>query len=567
MALSFTIVNMINLALRLETLGEPLDGIRMDGDEARRQLGVDLLPEHMQSLKGKVVAIYLRISDDKLEEGKGVRRQAKDSIYYTLCRGAATIIIYEENDTGAFKKKRLVRTASDGFRYYVWRVVRPVWDRMLGELRSNITQASVTYDIDRLARDNRDLEDAIELAEYMGKLFMGVTGSLDLLTDSGRAMARVLVAMANKSSADTARRVAREHLARAEAGEPAGGRRPFGWQDDKRTLHPVESEHIRDAVASMLAGVTPSAVMADWIKRGILTPRGNVWTWSPFHSMMRNPRICGWRGKLETVNLPDGRIRQVWQIVKKADGTEVKGKWEPIVSRDDWEKLRSIIGEGHTPKDTPAGEPRAKHLLSGLVLCGRCAHTPRMVGVETTSKGRGGKTRITRFYQCLGVTARGCGKNSRAMDPLDDLIRDLVFRVHDKRGGLVPEVEEEATPDPHEDRIAEIEELLAEAYDAWKAKLLPSSDYFKIRADLTAEKEELEEEQSDALLLGAPALNTRVDVRTTWDERSNAERRAFLSHYLQAVIVHPIEKVYDEKKKRMVHPLRFNPELIEPVWR
>ncbi|MFC4089311.1 recombinase family protein [Micromonospora sp. GCM10011541] len=521
----------------------------------------------MQSLKGKVVAIYLRISDDKEEEGKGVRRQAKDSIYYALSRGAATIVIYEENDTGAFKKKRLVKTASDGFRYYVWRVVRPVWDRQLADLRANVAQAVVTYDIDRLARDNRDLEDAIELAEYMGKLFMGVTGSLDLLTDSGRAMARVLVAMANKSSADTARRVAREHLARAEAGEPAGGRRPFGWTEDKRTLDPVESEHIKDAVASMLAGVTPSAVMADWLKRGILTPRGNPWTWAPFHSMMRNPRICGWRGKLETINLPDGRIRQVWQIVKKADGTEVKGKWEPIVSRDDWEKLRATIGEGHAPKDTPAGEARAKHLLSGLVLCGRCAHTPRMVGVETKSKGRNGLPRITRFYQCLGATARGCGRNSRAMDPLDDLIRDTVFEVHDKRGGVVPEIEEEPSPDPHADRINEIEELLAEAYDAWKGKLLPSADYFKIRADLTAEKEELEEEQSDALLLGGPSLNTRVDVRGTWDERTNAERRAFLSHYLQAVIIHPIEKVWDERKKKDIHPLRFNPDLIEPVWR
>lgn len=562
-----TIFDMINLALLLETPGESLDGIRMDGDEARRQLGVDLLPDHMQSLRGKVVAIYLRISDDKQEEGRGVRRQAKDTIYYALTRGAATIVIYEENDTGAFKKRRQVREASDGFRYYVWRVVRPVWDRQLSDLRKNLAQAMVTYDIDRLARDNRDLEDAIELAEYMGKLFMGVTGSLDLLTDSGRAMARVLVAMANKASADTARRVAREHLARAEAGEPAGGRRPFGWQKDKKTLDPIESGHIRDAVASMLAGVSPTAVMTDWLKRGILTPRGNPWTWSPFHSMMRNPRICGWRGKLETINLPDGRTRQVWQIVRKADGTEVKGKWEPIVSREEWEKLRAILGETYAPKDGAVGEPRAKHLLSGLLLCGRCAHTPRMVGTETIAKGRGGKTRVSRFYQCLGVTARGCGRNSRAMDPLDDLIRDLVFKVHDKRSGLATEAKEEPAPDPHEERLSEIEELLAEAYDAWRGKLLPSADYFKIRADLTAEKEELEEEQADALLLGAPALNTRIDVRATWDQRSNAERRAFLSHYLQAVIVHPIEKVYDEKKGRMIHPLRFNPDLIEPVWR
>jgi DNA invertase Pin-like site-specific DNA recombinase len=39
-----------------------------------------------------------------------------------------------------------------------------------------------------------------------------VTGNIDLRTSNGRAMARVLVAMANKSREDTARRVARARL-------------------------------------------------------------------------------------------------------------------------------------------------------------------------------------------------------------------------------------------------------------------------------------------------------------------------------------------------------------------
>ena len=72
---------------------------------------------------------------------------------------------------------------------------------MLTDLRSGVIDGVVVYDLDRLARDNRDLEDAIETAQYSGKVWAGVTGSVDLSTDGGRAMARVLVAMQNKSSA------------------------------------------------------------------------------------------------------------------------------------------------------------------------------------------------------------------------------------------------------------------------------------------------------------------------------------------------------------------------------
>src|SRR5690606_3225409 len=98
-------------------------------------------------------------------------------------RGAASTVLYEENDTSAYKKKRLVRTDEHGNRYLVYRVIRPVWQRMLADLRSGVIDAAVVVDIDRLARDLRDLEDAIEIAQYYGRRFEGLTGSLDLNTD------------------------------------------------------------------------------------------------------------------------------------------------------------------------------------------------------------------------------------------------------------------------------------------------------------------------------------------------------------------------------------------------
>ncbi|WP_406327683.1 hypothetical protein [Streptomyces sp. NBC_00203] len=91
------------------------------------------------------------------------------------------------------------------------------------------------------------------------------------MTDNGRAMAGVVVAMANKQSADTARRARRNHKARRDRGIPVGGTRPLGWQGDKRILDPTEAKHIRDAVKRLIEGASWHAVVADWNRKGITT--------------------------------------------------------------------------------------------------------------------------------------------------------------------------------------------------------------------------------------------------------------------------------------------------------
>jgi hypothetical protein len=45
-------------------------------------------------------------------------------------------VVYEENDTSAYKKKRLTMTDGQGNRYFVWRVIRPRWQSMLTALRN-----------------------------------------------------------------------------------------------------------------------------------------------------------------------------------------------------------------------------------------------------------------------------------------------------------------------------------------------------------------------------------------------------------------------------------------------
>ena len=124
---------------------------------------------------------------------------------YVESRGGRYVYSYDEPDTSAWKRKRV--TNPDGS--YRWEVVRPVFDGMIADLKKGYApngeqiDGIIAYDLDRLTRDHRHLEDAIDVATHYTRAFVDITGTLDLLTQSGQDNARILVTMKGRQSADT----------------------------------------------------------------------------------------------------------------------------------------------------------------------------------------------------------------------------------------------------------------------------------------------------------------------------------------------------------------------------
>ena len=156
----------------------------------------------------------------------------------------------------------------------VYRVLRPGWQQVLTDLGTGAATAVLAEDLDRVARDPRDIEDLIDAVAACGGHARSLSGSLTL-TDGGSsdqlAMARVMVTMAAKSSADTARRVTagRERWAGAEL---PGRQAALGYRPDpdapehRKTLIIVaaEAKVIRQAAADILdRGISLKAVARD----------------------------------------------------------------------------------------------------------------------------------------------------------------------------------------------------------------------------------------------------------------------------------------------------------------
>lgn len=190
---------------------------------------------------------YVRISSDPLGMERGVETQEEDCRRYAAAQGWSVVRVFRENDTSAFKQKTLTLPSGEQVR----RVVHPAFRAMLHMLGRGEADVVVTYDLDRAVRDPHDLEDLIDAKVLHGFAVKSLTQSLRLDTDADVAMARVMVAMANKSSADTARRVRRAAARRAKHGLWHGDA-PFGYEraDGSLRLVPAQATLIRDAETS-----------------------------------------------------------------------------------------------------------------------------------------------------------------------------------------------------------------------------------------------------------------------------------------------------------------------------
>jgi site-specific DNA recombinase len=489
---------------------------------------------------------------------KGRDEQEKDCRGYVEHRNGLYVYTYVEPDTSAFKR-RPVRLP-DG--RTVYRVIRPVFEAALEDLKRGQTpdgqrlDGLVVYDIDRLTRDNRHLEDCIEVVEHFDRPIIDITGTLDLLTDNGRTVARIVVATYNKQSADAGRRIRRKHQALQQAGIPVGGRRPFGWQDDKRTLHPQEAELLRTAARRIIAGASMGGFVVEWNDKGITTPGGKKWTRSNLRFMLRNPRICGLRARKVELYDPD-RDRQSFdiEIVRNADGEPVVGQWEPIISVAEWETLTAIIGKNI---DHSYDFNSRKYLLTGgVLLCGKpeCGAAMRATRILQSAKER----RAGMYsYGCPAKSDGGCGGLSINGPKTDEYIVEAVIAKYEKEAQkrnarVAPQ------PWPREEELIQVRQDLKDLTSAWRARprQITGARYFALLPGLEQEEQELSTEREQWLARQYAVSAKPVALRQDWPALTLPQQRAYIKEALVCVLVHPFGG--GEK--------RFRGDRLEPVWR
>ena len=230
---------------------------------------------------------------------------------------------------------------------------RPAYRRMLDDLRGGHLDAVVVWDLDRLHRQPRELEEFFDLckAARVSKL-ASVSGDVDLSTHDGQFLARILGAVAAKESDDKSRRIRRKKEADAQAGKVAGGgSRPYGYEDDKLTVRESEAVVIRECAAKLLAGEALRSICAGLNERGVPTSTGGEWQAQTLRRILLSARIAGQR-------------EHKGEIVAEAE-------WPAIITPAESSRIRALLSD----PDRRTNKVARRYLLVRLLRCGHCGET------------------------------------------------------------------------------------------------------------------------------------------------------------------------------------------------
>jgi DNA invertase Pin-like site-specific DNA recombinase len=475
----------------------------------------------------KNAILLLRISYDKAGDAHGVALQEKNGHAHATRIGWGIGRVIIENDTSAFKRKRI--KLPDGRTEL--RTVRPGFRLALDLLAAGTHDGMLAIDLDRACRDPRDLEDLIDVIETSRPRIPvdSVTGSLRLNNDADVTMARVMVAIANKASRDTRRRISDHQQELALQGKfSGGGRRPYGYAADRVTVVEHEAEVIRWMAGRILDTQeywSLGRVAKDLEARGIPTASGlSHWQARSVATILTGPRVAGYR------------------VYKK----EIVGdaSWPAILDRPVWEAVCAELSR----RDNGGGANQLKRWLTGVLICGAEGCGKKLVGAQ----GHGGKR-----YWC-STTKGGCGRISiRALYAEDEIADQILEYIGDPRmQGRIQGALRNVDAMQVRKEIGEDEAQLRELAGMWARRELSLIEYREARGVI---HERIERARLTLMSSTPKALRRLVesgDPRAEWDGFSPAARRDVVLSVVSGyrVMPHPASRAR-----------RFDPDRLVPI--
>ena len=310
--------------------------------------------------------IYARISEDKSGEGMAEKRQVEK------CRALADLRGWE-----------VIETIHEAASAYTGKR-RKGWSEVLDRIKNDRTDIVIAWHLDRIVRSMTELEELILLCENHDVRIATVSGDIDLSTDVGRMVARILAAVARAEVEMKVRRQRARNLQAAESGlYPSGGRRTFGYLTDG-TEHPREAEAVRRAVGDVLHGASLASVASHWSDLG-LTPTSGLdkWNYSTIKGILTNPKYAG---------------------IRTYEGKVYRGEWTPIITESEHYEVKALF-EARSRR--AGGNPGGRGVTSLLSVIARCVNGHPMHSGKTNGHPR---------YRC----PRGCATSDK--DGADELV-------------------------------------------------------------------------------------------------------------------------------------------------
>lgn len=468
-------------------------------------------------------AIYARLSVDRDGTKVGIDTQLEDSRRLARERGWNVVDEYIDRNL----------TAADRL------VTRPEYERLVDDFASGRYSALICWDLDRLTRQPRQLEDWIDAADDKNFVIVTANGEADLGTDAGRLFARIKASVAKSEAERASARQKRNKQHRRENGQFHGGQAPFGYRVVDKTLipAPAEVELIHEAARRLLEAREPlHSIVVDWNSPGKpggtdpkhTTRSGKHWRQSNLRAILRNRSLLG-----ET----------------KAG---VVG-WEPVIDQRTFDRLQALFDDPARKVTHSPGVKGGKYSMGGgLSVCGRCGkplitHTKSRDGqkqpsLSCLSRVNGPDPSHPKVLRRRGSVERweDSGRLSIDHGHLETYVFARVIarlentaRWHERMGEQDPEVN--ARIDALESERTALRDQRERAGKAFVLGVMSERDaqreVERVDGELTRIDARIDE------LLRRPALAAALKNGLDWQTWTPGQRRAFLRLVIDRVVV------------------------------
>jgi DNA invertase Pin-like site-specific DNA recombinase len=382
-----------------------------------------------------VCALYARFSTDKQSE-------ASLADQYRVCEARATAegwtVAARRGDDGVSGSTPVLRRAGG--------------KALMADVLARRVDVVLVEALDRISRDQLDLEGTVRRIEHAGIRIIGVCDGYDSQA-AGRKVIRAVRGIVAELYLDDLRAKTHRGLdGRVLAGCHAGGR-SFGYRTEpvlgghRLTIDQAEAGIVREIFERYGVGASCQAIAFDLNRRGVPSPRGGTWAVSAIYGspakdagILSNPLYVGrlvWN-RSQWIKDPDtgkrqriDRPRHEW---REQDRPELR-----ILSDEQWGAVRERLAGQRLAGGSRGKGARPTTLFGGLLRCGACG------GAVVAVNGR--------QYGCAARKDRGPTVCPGVTAPRDVLDRRLL--------GIVRE--ELATPARVMELQAAVRILLAEA--------------------------------------------------------------------------------------------------------
>lgn len=476
--------------------------------------------------------IYLRLSKDDEKAGDSLSIENQRLILQKFVKEQGFELVDEYIDDG----------------YSGTTFDRPNVQRLLDDAKSGVINIIVVKDLSRFGRNY------IQVGQYVDYIFplynirfIALSDNVDTAdkNSSGMDMMPIMNVFNEWHSANTSKKIRAVIEANARTGKYRTTHAPYGYVKgtDERCLPVIDepaASNVRRIFELRASGKTLNEIVsilndekvpipADYLfeKFGIPNKKGSkhLWADSILRNILKNPLYLGDLVLLRTTTVSYKNKKRI----EKDDPIVFPNAFEPIVTRELWDKCREIEASTSHGKHTKRG---TMHVLSGLLFCADCGGKMKLGQQYIKPSRNHPTTRLMYHYICGNHSRFGkyyCFNHYIRREVIEEIVLNDIrskasFVMTDEkkaRADFLKRKEQITSAKYNADKKAlktkqrrydELEKLIQSVYEDKVMGKIPEEICVKLLEKYTAEQNELKPEIEELEISVSEVTKNEMDV-------------------------------------------------------